>query len=111
MAARFEGTTVKIGGNDYVMPPLSLGSLKRHDKDIKSIADEEFIKNTDTMKVIDIQCGIIYSSFKRNYPDVDYDDFLELLDQNNITAVISAVFQVSGFSGGDEEKPGKSRKK
>jgi hypothetical protein len=94
----FEGTTIKMGGKEYVVPPLNLARLK------KALPLLESLKTADlgqpgslTMDQTDTIVKVILLSLSRNYPDLTVEEVEEAVDLGNLMQVIPAIMGVSGL--------------
>ena len=93
------GTTVNLGGTDYLLPPLSLGQLrngvlalmKRHDE---LIASED---GSERWEACCIRGEIVGHALKRNYPDLTDEQVMELLDTKTTNDAWLIVLGASGF--------------
>lgn len=94
---RYEGTPVTVGDKTYIVPPLSLGKMRKYLPMIKQLTsgveldalnDEHFEMSSD----------IVFSSLKRNYPDLS-KEFMEeeILNIDNLKEFIEAVCSASGL--------------
>ena len=93
---KFEGTPIKLGGVEYVMPPLNLKRLKalRAEFDIVNTMDKGRIM---TDEQIDAMLKVIHAAISRNYPDMTVDDLAELIDFGNLQTISAAVSSISGL--------------
>jgi hypothetical protein len=95
MMPKHEGITIKLAGEEYVVPPLSLGQVKRLLPNI-----EKMQQGTDTLDKFSSVVAIAHAALNRNYPDLKYEDVEELIDMGNFKAVLDAVMGASGFQRG-----------
>ena len=93
-----EGTTIKLGKDEYTVPPLTLGQIRRLQKEIESIGQ----LNTTTLdeNAVDTMLKVIHAGMSRNYPEMKPDDLADLIDLGNMRAVTEAVLGVSGLKKG-----------
>lgn len=96
---KYEGVEVKLGGEMFVFPPLSLGSIKRLQPQIEKSSELNGIERFDFF------VEVIRSALSRNYPDITSDQILEWVDTRNIYEIFNAVMAVSGLvrSSADQE--------
>lgn len=102
-----DGVVINLGGEDYTIPPLNFGQIKRLAKEIQDsskIVDGPF--SEDRLQAILI---ITLSALQRNYPDMTMEDLEEKLDVVNYVKVFQAIMGVSGFVQPGEQGPGESR--
>ncbi len=85
------GRTVKLGGVDYVVPPLTLGQLRRLEPDIALLGQGTIA--TQAPAII----RIVHAALSRNYPELTEDAVSELIDLGSMSETIDAVMGVSGL--------------
>jgi hypothetical protein len=90
---KYDGVTMKLGGEDYVLPPLNMARVK---KIIPLLEKLQTVKTT--MEEIDIVIEVIHLGLSRNYPDITKEDIAELIDLGNAKEVIEALLLASGFA-------------
>ena len=88
------GVKVSLGGQDYILPPLTLGTLKRMGNKLNTLAGISSVPNEEQC---DVMCEIVHASLVRNYPELTKDQLYEMLDLGNMTTVFQAVLGVSGI--------------
>lgn len=93
------GVKVSLGGQDYILPPLTLGTLKRLGSKLNTLAGINSVPNEEQCAVM---CEIVHGSLVRNYPDITQDQLYEMLDLGNMTTVFQAVLGVSGIKEGKQ---------
>lgn len=93
---KHDGITIKLAGEDYVVPPLSLGQVKRLLPNI-----EKMQQGSDTLAKFSSIVAIAHAALSRNYPDLKYEDLEEILDMGNFKTVLDAVMGASGFPRGE----------
>ena len=87
------GVKVTMGGVDYVLPPLTLGTLKRMGSKLNTLSAISSVPNEEQC---DVMCEIVHASISRNY-EITKDQLYEMLDLGNMTVVFQAVLGVSGI--------------
>jgi hypothetical protein len=92
--AILDGVRVKLGGAEYIVPPLSLRSLKKLGKKIQELSN---INSVPTEEQTDALLEVIHAALVRNYPDITLDDLADLVDLGNMLEVFPAVLAVSGL--------------
>lgn len=86
------GKTLKLGGTDFVIPPVPFSVVRAHTEIFEGRAKPTVPEMAD----------IIFGAVHRNYPDLTQNEFEERhLDIANMSEVFSLVMSVSGA----EEKP------
>jgi len=85
------GKEIKLGGETYTVPPLTLGALQRFQARLTSYSGT--LNADDVQTVIDVATAAL----QRNYPDLTADRVADLIDLGNIQEVFMAVMSVSGL--------------
>ncbi len=93
---KHDGIPLKLGGEEYVVPPLSLGQVKRLLPNI-----EKMQAGTDTLDKFSSVVAIAHAALSRNYPELKYEDVEELVDMGNFKTVLDAVMGASGLARGE----------
>ena len=88
------GVKVSMGGQDYILPPLTLGTLKKMGNKLNTLAGISGIPNEEQC---DVMIDLVYASLTRNYPEITRETLFELLDLGNMQVVFQAVLGVSGI--------------
>ncbi len=90
------GVTIQMGGQDWLVPPLTLGQLRRMlSTDIKAL------NGGDPDKVLAAVCSIVAAALSRNYSDMTVERVEGLLDLGNRDEVVAAVLGNSGLRVGE----------
>lgn len=92
--ALIEGNKLIISGREFVIPPLTLRSLKRLQPQLASL---RVMSDMPTPEQIDAMSEVVLAAINRNYPEVTLEDLLDLIDLGNMSAVFQSVLSVSGF--------------
>jgi hypothetical protein len=95
---KYEGTEVEVGGTKYVVPPITLGLYFRLEKEIRTVSNG-MKPDTDQFAFLRAGSKIVTESIKRNYPDLDEDEFLESVQMDDVPRLVTAVMAASGFTG------------
>jgi hypothetical protein len=98
---RFEGEEIQLGGEKYIVPALSLGQVKRLEKELESLF---LIEGMPTPEQIDNALTIFLAAINRNYPAMTLEDLLDLVDTGNLISIMKAVMRTSGLVGKGEGK-------
>jgi hypothetical protein len=88
------GVTIPLGGRDWIVPPLTLGQLRRLMPKVRQLT--EIDASMGEMQ-IGVLVEIIAAALQRNYPDATADMVEDLLDLGNAGAVLNAVLTGSGL--------------
>jgi hypothetical protein len=89
-----DGTTVKMGGRDWVVPALSLGQIRRLATKIEGLAT---ISNMLTGDQVSNVCEIVHAALSRNYPDLTLEQVEDMVDMGNMRQVIQTVMGQAGL--------------
>jgi alpha-galactosidase len=89
----FKGTEIELGGEKYVVPPLSLEKLEALEPQFQQLA----APSADLTERLRKLMPILLASFQRNYPEMTEGKLLELLDLPSLNVVVQAIMQANGF--------------
>jgi hypothetical protein len=92
------GITIAMGGRDWLVPPLTLGQLRRLMPKVRQLTE---IGASMGEAQIGVLVEIVATALQRNYPDATVDMVENLLDLGNASAVLKAVLTGSGLKLGD----------
>lgn len=96
----YHGLKVKIGDEDIIIPPISLGMLRNGL--LKKIQEHDALaaegKIFDT---IQLRGEIILEAIRRNYPDFSAERLYDHLDLSNTGNIWLSILGASGFSPGE----------
>ena len=88
------GVTIAMGGRDWLVPPLTLGQLRRLMPKVRQLTE---IGASMGEAQIGVLVEIVATALQRNYPDATADMVENLLDLGNASAVLNAVLTGSGL--------------
>ena len=88
------GVTIAMGGRDWLVPPLTLGQLRRLMPKVRQLTE---IGASMGEAQIGVLVEIVATALQRNYPDATADMVENLLDLCNASAVLNAVLTGSGL--------------
>jgi hypothetical protein len=88
------GVAVAMGGQDWVIPPLTLGQLRRLMPKVHQLTE---IGASMGEAQIGVLVEIVAAALQRNYPELTTDTVENLLDLGNAGAVLNAVLTGSGL--------------
>lgn len=95
MADLIKGVDVVLGPSTYTIPPLNFRMLQELAEQIAIVnKGGSFVSDEATRTAF---TTVIHASIKRNYPDMTYDQVLDLLDVTNAQKAMLALLGVSGF--------------
>ena len=92
--ALLNGVKIEMGGREFILPPLTLGVLKRMGSRLSGLTKIEGVPDPET---IDLMADIIHASMVRNYPEVTKEEVLDLVDLGNLQQTFMAVLGNSGL--------------
>jgi len=88
------GVAVEMNGQEWVVPPLTLGQLRRLMPKLRQLTDIGAAMGEEQIAVL---VEIVSAALQRNYPDLTSDDVEGLLDLGNASGVLNAVLTGSGL--------------
>jgi len=91
------GVAVAMGGQDWIVPPLTLGQLRRLMPKVRQLTE---IGAAMGEAQINVLIDIVTAALQRNYPETTPDRVEDLLDLGNASAVLNAVLTGSGLKPG-----------
>jgi hypothetical protein len=91
------GVAVAMGGQDWIVPPLTLGQLRRLMPQVRQLTE---IGASMGEAQINVLIDIVTAALQRNYPEATPDKVENLLDLGNASAVLNAVLTGSGLKPG-----------
>jgi hypothetical protein len=102
------GVTIAMGGRDWLVPPLTLGQLRRVMPKVRQLTN---IGATMSEMQITVLVEIVATAMQRNYPEATPEIVENLLDLGNASTVLNAVLTGSGLKLsdsrlGEAEAPG-----
>lgn len=86
--------TIAMGGQEWQVPPLTLGQLRRLMPKVRQMTD---IGAAMGEEQIDTLCEIVAAALQRNYPEQTEASVADLLDLGNASVVLNAVLTGSGL--------------
>lgn len=88
------GAEVAMGGENWLIPPLTLGQLRRLMPKVRQLTEIDVSMGESQIGVL---VEIVATALQRNYPDVTLETVENLLDLGNAGAVLNAVLTGSGL--------------
>jgi len=92
------GVTISLGGRDWIVPPLTLGQLRRLMPKVRQLTEIDASMGEVQIGVL---VEIIAAALQRNYPNATADTVEDLLDLGNAGTVLNAVLTGSGLRLGE----------
>lgn len=84
---------MKLGGADYIVPPLNLGALELYEERI-----EEFQRGTEGLAGLSIVVDVTLAALKRNYPNITREMVASGIDLADAASVFRSVMEISGIT-------------
>lgn len=100
---RFEGEKIRLGGVEYVVPPLSLGQIRRLKSDISKLGNLQSGGDASdplgglTDEAMDTVVIVVHTALSRNYPELTKEQVSEWIDLGNLASTLQAVMGVAGL--------------
>lgn len=88
------GVAVTMGGQDWIVPPLTLGQLRRLMPKVRQLTEIGASMGETQIAVL---VDIVTAALQRNYPEMTPEKVENLLDLGNASAVLNAVLTGSGL--------------
>ncbi len=88
------GTLVKIGGQDYVVPPYNFGRIKRiapHLQQLSAYLQQPSATSIMNDAYLDAVLQLLLIALERNYPDITADFLQENLDWAEVPAFMEVI--------------------
>lgn len=95
------GKSVKIGGKDYILPPLTLGMLEIYQDPIDEFQSGVNVSSKSWTTVI----NVVHDALKRNYPDVPRTVITENLEMRHVMDIFAALMSLSGVEATEGKAP------
>jgi hypothetical protein len=92
------GVTIAMGGRDWLVPPLTLGQLRRLMPKVRQLTEVGASMGEAQITVL---IEIVATALQRNYPDATTEMVENLLDLGNASTVLNTVLTGSGLKLGD----------
>lgn len=88
-APRFAGTPIVLGDTTYIVPPLSIGQVRRLAPELDRLANlgDGLVSADDLHAVL----TVIRAGVSRNYPNVTVEQLEELVDIHSVVKLVAAV--------------------
>lgn len=90
-----EGASVRLGTEDFVVPALSLGQVRRLKDDLVMVSTIHGVSLSEEQSNSVIK--VLQAAISRNYPEVSAEDLEDWVDLRNLKPVLTAVLGTSGL--------------
>ena len=88
------GVEVAMGGENWLIPPLTLGQLRRLMPKVRQLTEIDAAMGESQIGVL---VEIVAAAMQRNYPEMTQEAVENLLDLGNAGTVLNAVLTGSGL--------------
>ncbi len=88
------GVMIAMGGRDWIVPPLTLGQLRRLMPQVQRLSALGASMGAEELGIV---LDVVTSALQRNYPDLTPETLAELIDLGNVRAVLTAILTGSGL--------------
>jgi len=89
-----DGVSIKLGNQEFIVPPLSLKSLRQLSDKLNSL---QSLNGLPSNEQISVMVEVIHHAIRRNYPDLSQEALEDILDLGNIQMVFPAIMSASGL--------------
>jgi len=96
-APKYDGIVVEVGGTKYTVPPITLGLYFKLEDQIKVLTNG-LQEGGDQFAYLKAGSAVIVAAVKRNYPDINEQDFLDSVRLEDVPGLVQAVMNTSGFA-------------
>jgi hypothetical protein len=100
------GIEIELDGTTYVVPPLTVGALRRLEPMFSALEPLSDGRTLPTPAQFDAIAAVVAEALKRNYPDVTPEALLERLDLVNVGPVFQAILKASGLAQNERKEAG-----
>lgn len=88
------GEWVKMGMEEYRIPPLGFGAIKELQERIGKLQGMTGMPTDEQMRVV---AEVVQMAMRRNYPEITVDEIFDKLDLGNFRDVFNAVLSMNGY--------------
>jgi hypothetical protein len=88
------GVTIALGGRDWVVPPLTLGQLRRLMPQVRRLSSVGAAMGEEEIGIV---LDVVATALARNYPEMTGEKAAELVDLGNVREVLTAILAGSGL--------------
>lgn len=90
----FPGTTINLGGTEFILPGMSLRWMYSNDDILKALREPQ---NVSVLEYTRFAVPLLHHALQRNYPDLTRERLEELIDAATCVDLVALVFINSGF--------------
>lgn len=103
-AGKIPGVEVAFGNGKYIVPPLNIEGVEKHEADIERV--QKGGEGLTDAKRFGLIGAITLTALQRNYPDLDSKFVKKWIDMHNAQKIFGAVMGISGYK---EQDPGEAQ--
>ena len=85
------GTTIALGGQDWLVPPLSLAQLQRFLPRVQELSAAGQVGAAMGPEQLAVLLDIVTAALQRNYPEITSEQVANMLDLGNASTVLAAT--------------------
>jgi hypothetical protein len=101
MEPKLDGVPLKLGGTDYILPPLNLAALEKYWPVIESWGEPP----ASLVERLSEGAELLHAALARNYPELTLADIKEGLDLASFPAALALLLEVSGLARREPGEP------
>jgi len=94
MEPKLDGVPLKLGGTDYILPPLNLAALEKYWPVIESWGEPP----ASLVQRLSEAAELLHAALLRNYPELTLAEVKEGLDLASFPAILPQLLEVSGLT-------------
>lgn len=98
---KVKGIPMELGGQQLVVPPLSLGALEQLQERLAQFSGDVSDKDQIATAI-----DATHAALRRNYPEITREQVADLVGLDNMIDVMQAVMDVSGLKRKASEQGG-----
>ncbi|MGD0826980.1 MAG: hypothetical protein ACLQED_09275 [Desulfobaccales bacterium] len=89
-----DGVPLRLGGQDYILPPLNLAALEKYWPVIESWGEPP----ASLVQRLSEAAELLHAALLRNYPELTLAEVKEGLDLASFPAILPQLLEVSGLT-------------
>lgn len=102
-APKYAGEQVKLAGQDYIVPSLSVKQARNLWPKIREL--NKGITMDNIPDKMSIATEIIHAALSRNYPNLKLEEVEDMIDMSNFRRVVGLVTASTGLKGDPGDQP------
>ncbi len=105
---KYEGVSIRIGDQDYIMPSLSVGQAEKYWPELLNLdrtgVSAEEVKEL-LPKKFDSMVTVIHAALSRNYAELTIDQLKDMVSIGQLRQLMLVVMGQSGIDAVGERRP------